>query len=105
MRSYFMGYDVTNLYDQPVVLRWSEGAQQQGQSGGERSLVIPPHGSAYYDARMVSSVQPRDVTVRAYLQGSSPQKQVPIHGRTGGYKLSWSHSLGRYFLLIGNQGE
>lgn len=105
MRSYFMGYDITNLYNEPVVLKWNEGGdQQQPQQGNavERSLVIPQHGSMYYDSSRISSYLPRDVVVRAYLQSS--QKEVPIYGRMG-YKMAWSHRLGRYSLLIGNQGE
>lgn len=102
MRSYFMGYDITNLYNKPVVLKWNEGGDQQQQGNTEKSLVIPPHGSMYYDTSMISSNRPRDLMVRAYLQSS--QKEVPIYGRLG-YKMAWSHRVGRYSLLIGNQGR
>ena len=102
MRSYFMGYDITNLYNEPIVLKWNEGGDQQQGNGEERSLVVPPHGSMYYDTSRISSNRPRDLFVRAYLQSS--QKEVPIYGRMG-YKMTWSHRVGRYSLLVGNQGK
>uniref|UniRef100_A0A7M5UND3 VWFA domain-containing protein n=1 Tax=Clytia hemisphaerica TaxID=252671 RepID=A0A7M5UND3_9CNID len=92
MRTYFMGYDVTNLYPEPVIMKWREGDQ-------DRTMVVPPHGSMYYDTSLVSSSRPVVFPVSATFQRSA--KPAPIYGQMS-YNVQWSPYRRRHSILIGN---
>jgi len=95
MRTYFIGYDITNMYSHPVRLRWTEGGQP-------KTLVVPPHGSISYDSSIISSSQPDDIQVSATSQTTS--EELPIYGEIP-YNVRLSQYRSRHAILIGNLGK
>ena len=95
MRTYFIGYDIINMYPHPVRLTWREGDQP-------KTLVVPPQGSVSYDSSIISSSQPDNVQIKATSEKTF--EELPIYGEKS-YQIGLSHDRSRHSILIGNLGR
>ena len=75
-----------------MTLKWTQNDQQ-------KTLTVPPYGSQYYDSSLVSSVQPKDIVVKAY--NDKTNELIPIYGQKS-YRVQASQHFGRHALMIGD---
>ena len=94
LKTYFVGFDVSNMLDVPVTLKWQEG-------GEKKVLRVQTRGSESYDAVLMSSVYPKNIELYAFKTKSG--RRVKIFGKDS-IVLTPKYEKERYVIMVGSAG-